>query len=273
MFKPSVIKVILCIIVIIGIITVVGVTGLYLPLNEGETKNNQIRKYDVTYRVALDDGDFPPLIVYNEDMEPTGFDIDLLHLIANTMEFNLIFVPTPWSNIFATLEAKEVDMIMSGASITPERLEKYLFSDPYLSISQSVAISSQGTMFMDDFYAGYGIVGVKTGTTSEGLVREILIDTGILPEENLKTYSDVEFGAQGLVNGEIHYLLSDWPVMVALIQRFPIHIIGDIDTGEKYGIVIHKDNKRLQKTINQGLEQLASSYELDRVKYKYLLDY
>ena len=270
MHKHSFIKVLLFITTIIGIILLYNI---YSQLNNAGEKSELISKYEISYRIGLDDGDFPPLIVYGDEILPTGFDIDMIHWIEDAMELNFILIPMAWGGIFAALEAKEIDMIVSGVSITPERMEKYFFSVPYLSISQSIAINAEGTMFLDDFYAGRGIVGVKAKTTSDALVREILLDTGILPEENLRTFSDIETGAQELANGNIDYLLSDWPVMVALIQRFPIHIIGDIDTGEKYGIVMHKDNKKLQQTINQGLEKLLNSYEFDSMKHKYLLDY
>jgi len=260
-------------IVILGIVAAVGVTGLYLLFYGNDTKSEQMIKHDVTYRVALDDSDYPPLLVYKEGRKVTGFDPDLIYWIADKMKFNIIFVPMPWDNLFAALDAKEVDMIMSGISITPERMEKYLFSDPYLSISQSIAIGERSTMFIDDFYAGRGIVGVQTGTTSEDLIIEILIDSGILPEENLKTYIEIEKGAQDLANGNIHYLVSDWPVMVALVQAYPIHIIGNVDTGESYGIALHKDNKELQQIINLGLEQFTASYDWSAIKNKYLLDY
>jgi len=270
MFKPRVIIVILFIIVLIGI---AGLYGTYSYLNSTDTKNSIISNESITYLVALDGADFPPLVVYEENGEVTGFDIDVIRWIANEMKFNVNFVPTPWDDIFTTLAAKEVDMIMGGTSITPERLEKFLFSDPYLSISQSIAVGENGTMFLEDFYAGRGIIGVEGGTTSDDLVMELLIDSGILPEEKLIRYEHIEVGAKELASGNIHFLLSDWPVMVSLIQRFPIHIIGDIDTGEKYGIVFNKNDKELQDKVNIGLERLTASIEWDRMKHKYLLDY
>jgi len=262
-------------VVILCIIAVIGVAGLYstyLYLNSNDAKNG-LTDYEVTYRVGLDDADYPPFLVYGEDGEPTGFDPDIIHWIGNEMEFNVNFIPIPWDDIFAALDAKEIDMVMSGVSITPERMENFLFSDPYLSNSQSVAISEQGTMFMDDFYAGQGIIGVQSGTTSEDLAIALLIDAGIITEKKLQTYADIETGAQDLVSGNIQFLMTDWPVMVSLVQTHPIHIIGDIDTGEKYGIALHKDNKKLQHVINEGLDRLTASYDWSEMKHRYLLDY
>jgi polar amino acid transport system substrate-binding protein len=260
---------ILCIIAVIG---VAGLYSTYLFLNNNDAKSD-LTDYEVTYRVGLDDADFPPFIVFGEGGEPTGFDVDLIHWIGNEMEFNVEFVPIPWDDLFTALDKKEIDMIMGGISITPGRMENYLFSDPYLSTSQSIAMGEQSTMFMDDFYAGRGVVGVEGGTTSDDLATEILIDSGILPEENLKRYGQIETGAQDLANGDIQYLLSDWPVMVQLTQSNPIYIIGDLDTGEKYGIVLHKSNINFQQVINEGLERLTALYDWNEMKHRYLLDY
>ena len=268
MVKPSVI--IICIIIIIGI---AGLYGAFSYLNTTNTTHNISSKDGVTYRIALDDANFPPLVVYDEDGEPTGFDIDLILWIGKKMGFNVKLVQIPWDDIFTALSNQEVDMIIGGISITPERLKHFLFSDPYLSISQSIAVGEKSSMFLDDFYAGHGIIGVEGGTTSDDLITELLVDTGILPEEKLIRYVEIEMGAQDLASGKIQFLLSDWPVMVSLVQRFPIHIIGNIDTGEKYGFVFHKDNRDLQNIINQGLEELTRSYDWDTMKHKYLLDY
>jgi len=261
--------VVLC---IIAIILIVGLYNGYSYLT-GSDVEDDLTGYAVTYRVGLDDVDFPPLVIYGEGDEVTGFDIDLINWIGDEMKFNVDFVPIPWDDLFIALDMQEIDMIMGGISITPGRLENFLFSDPYLSVSQSIAIGKQGTMFMDDFYAGRGLVGVEGGTTSDDLVTELLVDSGILPEENLKRYEEIAMGAQDLANGDIQYLMSDWPVMVQLAQNHPIYIIGNIDTGEKYGIVLHKSNRDLQHLINRGLGRLAGSYDWNTVSHRYLLDY
>ena len=257
---------------IIFVILIAGVYSVYSYISNNDARNG-LTDYEVTYRVGLDDADFPPFVVYGEGMEPTGFDVDLIRWIGDEMEFNVNFIPTPWDDIFTALDAKKIDMIMGGISITPGRMENFLFSDPYLSISQSIAIGEQDVMFMDDFHAGRGFVGVEGGTTSDDLVTELLVDSGILPEENLKRYEQIEMGAQDLASGNIQFLLSDWPVMVQLAQNYPIYIIGDIDTGEKYGIALHKDNKKLQQVINEGLDQLTVSYDWSEMKHRYSLDY
>ena len=239
-----------------------------------DVEHNQSIDYGIVYRVGIDKDDFSPLLVHGENKdEITGFDIDIIRWIGDEMRFHVEFVSLPWDALFTALDAKEVDMIMSGVSITPEREEEYLFSDPYLSVSQSIAIHANSTMFLDDFYAGDGIVGVEAETTSEAVVTSLLVDSNLLPIEKLRTYTDLEVGALNLVNGDIHFLVLDWPVMIALVQKYPIHIIGEIETGESYGIALHKDREHLQRIINTGLSRLTASPDWDEIKHRYLLDY
>jgi len=268
MSRPLAIALIFCIIVAIGII------GLYSKLlHPSHDAKAEDANYETMYLIGVHE--FPPLIIYEDgyENEPTGFDRDMIRWIGNEMGFDVEFRLMAWSDVFNALDAKEIDMILGGPSITPGRLERFLFSDPYLSISQSVVISEHGTMLMDDFWAGRGIVGAEGGTTSYEIVKTSLVDTGILPEENLKDYHPIEAGIQDLIDGEIDFLISDWPVMVQLAQTYPVYIIGSIETGEEYGIVIHKDNRKLQETINTGMDRLTASLDWDAMKQRYLLDY
>ena len=265
----------LVIVVILCIIAVIGIVGLYSGLlhPSSDAENKKAANYEVLYRIGVHE--FPPLIIYQDgyENEPTGFDRDMIRWIGNEMNFDVKFILMAWSDVFNALEAKEIDMILGGPSITPERLERFLFSDPYLSISQSIVVSEHGTMFMDDFWAGRGIVGAEAGTTSYDIVKEALLDTGILPEENLKDYHPIESSIQDLIDGKVHFIISDWPVMVRLTQEYPAYIIGNIDTGEEYGIVIHKENEQLQQAINTGLDRLQASIDWNEMKHRYLLDY
>jgi polar amino acid transport system substrate-binding protein len=59
--------------------------------------------------------------------------------------------------------------------------------------------------------------------------------------------------------------------MQSLIQKYPIRIIGSIDTKEKYGIIFRKEDASLQRTINIGLAQLFESSEWDEMMAHYFL--
>jgi len=224
------------------------------------------------YLVGISDTDFPPLLIYDEDI-PTGFDIDLIQWIANEIGIQVAFVQIPWKIIFDALRNEEIDMIMSGVSITPERKEEFLFSDPYLSVEQTIAVAKDSPLTLRDFYTGERIIGVEEGTTSEDIVHSLLIYAGITDPSKVHAVEGIAQGASDLVDGKLDFIVADQPIMAALAQEYPLMIISSFFTGEEYGIVFRKDSISLQQTINTGLRTLFQSSDWNNITSKYLIDW
>jgi polar amino acid transport system substrate-binding protein len=223
------------------------------------------------YFVGISDTDYPPLLIYDENT-PIGFDIDLITWIAEEKEISITFVSIPWDHIFDALRDKNIDMITSGASITPERMEEFLFSDPYLSIEQQIAVTRDSSLTLKDFYTGEKTIGVEAGTTSEDIVHSLLIMSGIANQSRVHAVAGIAEGVRDLVNGELDYIVTDQPIMTALAQNYPLKIMGSISTGEEYGIVFRKDSIALQQTVNAGLRKLLQSSKWESLKSKYLIN-
>jgi polar amino acid transport system substrate-binding protein len=62
---------------------------------------------------------------------PMGLDVDLASYMAGAMGVKLSLVIKPFSELLPALEAGEVDMVISGMTITPERNMKVAFAGPY----------------------------------------------------------------------------------------------------------------------------------------------
>jgi ABC-type amino acid transport substrate-binding protein len=74
-----------------------------------------------------------PYTYFNDIGELVGFDIDMAQLLAHEMKVKLEFVPFEAGNIVAQLNAGYFDLIMSGTAVTTPRLEKMVFSKPYIN--------------------------------------------------------------------------------------------------------------------------------------------
>jgi len=77
------------------------------------------------------DAAYPPFTFIDKKGNPAGFDIDAVNWIAKEMDFKVRHQPTDWAAIVPSLKAKKIDMIASGMSITPERLQQVNFTEPY----------------------------------------------------------------------------------------------------------------------------------------------
>ena len=73
----------------------------------------------------------PPLNMVDKSGVPMGLDVDLASYIAGAMGVELSLVIKPFPELLPALEAGEVDMVISGMTITPERNMKVAFAGPY----------------------------------------------------------------------------------------------------------------------------------------------
>lgn len=162
-------------------------------------------------------------------------------------------------------------MVYSGMTITPERAEQVTFSIPYLRINQSVAVHNDSAITMADIMAGTVVIGAQRGTTGQIWVEENLIANGTMPKDNLKLYDNFPLVITDLQNKRIEASIYDRPSHLAAIEGKPIHIIGEINTGEEYGVAMRKDDAELQEKINTGLDELMKDPYWQELLEKYNL--
>ena len=61
-----------------------------------------------------------------------GFDVDMAQLLARELKVKLEFIPVNQNTGAEQLQLGQIDLIMSGVVVTTTRLEKMVFSDPYM---------------------------------------------------------------------------------------------------------------------------------------------
>jgi len=59
--------------------------------------------------------------------------VDIANALADLFGLELKIVNTAWDGIFEGLEKGQYDCIISAVSITPERQEKYILTEPYVA--------------------------------------------------------------------------------------------------------------------------------------------
>ena len=73
---------------------------------------------------------YPPW-AFQKDDELTGFEMDVWNEIAKRNNYELEYKLGQFSGLVGMLDAGEIDTVAHQMSITPEREEKYNFSEPY----------------------------------------------------------------------------------------------------------------------------------------------
>ena len=152
---------------------------------------------------------YPP-VIFEENGEILGIEADLARSIAEALDRRVVFERYPLSGLIDALEAGEIDVIMSGLSITPERSSRIRFTAPYMKIGQLALIRSSELVRLGRkrsiFRSGVR-VGYERGSTGEGFVA------GELPRAISFAFDDVDSGIRSLRAARIDFFVHDAPTV------------------------------------------------------------
>jgi polar amino acid transport system substrate-binding protein len=153
--------------------------------------------------------DYAP-IAFREDGELTGIEPELARMLAADLGRELDFVERPFPQLIPALEAGEIDVIMSGMSVTPERARRVAFATPYLTVGQMALVREADLARVghpDALRASGARVGFEEGTTGARFVLETLSGA------DARGFANPDAGVAALRAGEIEYFIHDAPTV------------------------------------------------------------
>jgi len=193
-----------------------------------------------------------------EGGDEVGFDVDLAEEIATRLGLTVEWVRAEFDTIFTTVAAGgQFDMVAAASTITEERQEVVDFSDPYYNSRQSLAVNTTETPDIAstaDIGEGH-TVGVQSGTTGADWAEENLVPQGA----ELKTFQAAPDALRDLEAGGITAVVNDEPSTADIITDLQgVEIVEPIDTNERYGFALSKDNAELTEAVNGALAEIIA---------------
>lgn len=215
------------------------------------------------------DANYPPFSYIDEKGNPTGFDIESMNWIAKKMGFEVVHTPINWDGIIPALQAKKIDMICSGMSISEERKQAVNFSEPYYSIKKYIAVRQDSNLTADDVFKGKYTLGVQRGTNEHDLLQSRIDKENL--DISLRLYDSPPMSVEDLLNGRIDAIAIDSaPAEDAIKNGKAIKVVGTYAPGDDFGVAINKENTELLNIINQGYELLKKDPYWQELHTKYL---
>lgn len=215
--------------------------------------------------VAGTDATFSPMEYKNENNEIIGYDIEFGKKLAEELNADIEFVNLSWDDVFKSLEENKIDMIIASVTITADRKQKYLFSDPYLNAGQVVITRKSDTSIKSPYDLSGKKIGVQKDTTNEHEATKYTSDNLVI------RYSNFVEASKELLDGKVDAVFSDLPAAKGIITDNPgLMISSDPFTEEYYGVVFRKDQQALAKEINAAITSLRQKGVLNNLKEKYL---
>ncbi|MDX5438927.1 MAG: transporter substrate-binding domain-containing protein [Alteromonadaceae bacterium] len=221
---------------------------------------------DRNLRIAFDIP-YEPFEYRDENGELTGFEVELATAMCEELNANCEFVIQAWDGMIPGLLARKFDLIMSSMSITPERAERVLFSEPYyITPGGWFGPDSFNTDVTDmDAMKGKNI-GVQRGTTMDTYVTENM--GGVV---SIKRYTTAEDMVLDLEGQRLDAVFVDYPVgEQTILNREGYKEVGEsVKLGEGVGVAMRKRDTQLAEDINAALKKLKEDGTYDAIMEKY----
>ena len=210
-----------------------------------------------TLTVGMEIG-YPPFEDKAENGDPIGYDVDLVYALADKLGLEVNIVDTAFDVIFAGI-GTNYDCVVSAVTITDERRENCLFSDPYIDSFQSVVVKKGSDIKIESLKDLSGkSVALQDATTSKALLED-MIKTGTVTDCKMGPSEKVLTAFTALDNGEYDVVLCDSPVADTYITNYPDKYelaFLDKENVEQFGVAMAKTDVELQTAINEAMKQL-----------------
>jgi len=214
--------------------------------------------------------DMPPLNMLSKTGDPMGLDVDLAKSIAGAMDVELELVIKPFPELLPALEAGDVDMLISGLTITPERNLKVAFVGPYHITGKALLtkfksmVAAEDTSKLNSEAFAY--------TALEGSTSAELVET-LMPRARLVTAKNYTEAVDMVLTNKVDALVADYHVCVLSLLRHPnaglVSLITPF-TYEPLGIAIPPGDAQMINWLSNYLHTLRESDALIQLKTKWI---
>lgn len=208
------------------------------------------------------DQPYQPFEFIDDDGNYTGFDMELLRAIATNLDLELVGQDEAFDGIWLAPEAGKCDLVASAMTITPERAEAALFSDPYFDANQSLLVTSENAETYTDLASLDGkTIGVQAGTTGETYATE-----NKPASTTIKAFDGGDALFPALVSGSVDAIVQDFPVNLDRAnQDDQFAVTAEFETGEQYGFATKKSSTALMDAVNGELATLRDDGTYDTI--------
>lgn len=194
-----------------------------------------------------------------------GFEIDLAEAIGRELGIKIKYVQNAWDSLIPALERGDFDIAVNGIEITPQRMERVIFTKPYYIYTVQTVIRADEERIKE--FAD--LKGKKVGTLQGAVSHTLLQELGGV---NIKVYSGVVEPYEDLALGRLDAVFLDSPIASYYAKpNKKLKYVGEPVGEGLYGMALRKEDKELRDEIDKILVKLISSGELKKIYEKWNL--
>lgn len=210
--------------------------------------------------------DYEPYEYEEGDGTVVGFDIDLLGLICDELGIKYELVTLTFENIETAVQTGQVNIGMSGMSVTPERQAAFDFTTPYFSSGQAIAVNpDSGYTTVEDLNLDGKTITAGMGTTGMDAAEENIPNAEVIGMDNYA------LAFMQLKNKGCDAAVADLPVVQKYAAKDGFTILEEILSYEDNAILVAKGNEDLVEALNDAIETLKDNGKIDELIQKWMV--
>lgn len=215
---------------------------------------------------------FPPMGFKDADGAIVGVDVDLATAVADELGVSVELRPIDWKMKETELNTGKIDVIWNGYTITDERRNKVLFSEPYLE-NRQVVLVKKGSDIKSKEDMKSGKVGAQSGSTAvDAIEADEEYAEALMPL--LMSYDDNNSILLDLDAGRVKSIVLDEVVAKYYMSKAEgkYELLDEDFGGEEYGIGFRKEDKAFAKALTDALVALKDAGKIQEISDKWFGD-
>jgi arginine/lysine/histidine transporter system substrate-binding protein len=211
--------------------------------------------------------DFAPFESRNASGDVEGFDIDLAKHIADELGYELKIEDMKFDGLIGALQAKRVDLVLSGMSATEKRAQNVDFSTQYHHSGEMfITLKDSDIATLEDLKGK--TVGVQLGTIQEEGARKLQETVDF----EVKAVDNATILIQELQSNRIDVAYLDKSVATGYINEQGLAGFDDPTTSSPGMAVAFPKGSDLVEDVNQVLKEMEENGKLEELKAKWLTE-
>lgn len=214
---------------------------------------------------------YEPMNYKDENGELTGFDTEFTKLVCEKLGLTPEFMIINWDTKEIELNAKTIDCIWNGMTITADRAENMSISLPYVKNAQVIVVKANSDITSTADLVGKAVVA-EIGSAGEGQIK------GETPDENLAKANYIGMTKQTdclmeVKSGTADAAVLDWTLAKSMVGEgtdyADLVMIENLElAAEEYGIAFRKGSDFTER-VNAAILELVADGSLPALAEKY----
>lgn len=216
---------------------------------------------------------FEPMNYKDENGELTGFETEFAQSVCEKLGVKANFQKIDWDSKEVELNAKTIDCIWNGLTITDERQENMGISTPYMENKQVMVTKAENA---DKFTTAEAVKGATVVAEKKSAGEDVAKGDEFFKEAN---YVSVDSQAKALLevkSGTADIAIIDYVMSIGTISDGTDYadlkvVEGKDFAKEQYGIAVRKGDAETLQKINDAVQAVADDGKLEEIAKKYNL--